>query len=96
MPPLDAARLNLPRLRQFRFVPAADFRAQTVDHKNPNGGGQVLIASLGVDTPDQFLNRDRFPLGNLPQDLPEWRFQRDAGAVARNGDGTLEDSVASA
>ncbi len=49
-----------------------------------------MRAAPRVDFADKALNGDAALARKVPQRVPERRFQRDAGGMARDGDGALD------
>jgi hypothetical protein len=50
--------------------------------EDPDGGGEVLVASFGVNAPDQRLDRHPVPLGDFTQGCPEGLLEGNARPVA--------------
>src|SRR3954454_3908886 len=78
------------RLRRA-FVRTVRRVTDRVQNEDPDRGGQVLLAAIGIDPADQGLHRHAAPVRSLAKCLPERLLEGHAGPVARDGHRALDD-----
>ena len=92
-------RLGLDRLRSFgthrgtigvRFSPLI-FIAEMLEHKQPDGRGQVALFACPVNLCNQVRACRSVNLRDLLKVTPEGVFKADASPVPTNDDGTFDD-----
>ena len=65
--------------------------ANVVEHKEPDGGREVAVKTLLINTCHHARQGHVFAVCNLLQPAPKWTFQTDAGLMSGDDDRSLDD-----